>query len=480
MNYGIRPSENVSFCSANICFVVACIPFVVPDLITSISLIVVKLTNRFNWYIVALVSNGFLIAVRIFAVISFCSIRFDLSYSEVQHLGPFLGWSTLVISALGLFIALCILPVVFEVIIWQAYKETRASTYDPEALNSTFQENKRDFTAFSSAILPNAFKIVFAELEVQLTEFRETNNTSGEILELKKGLPVEYYGEDVDDDGNNYDYTTTPFHPQNFPLFTAASPSRLPMSHAVSHDPPVRPGRNVAFVFGIVFGLFVAVVVPILWMNYGIKPSENVSFCSATICFAVACIPFVVPDLITSISLIVVKLTNRFNWYIVALVSNGFLIAVRIFAVISFCSIRFDQSYSKVQHLGPFLGWSALVISALGLFIALCILPVVFEVIIWQACKETRASTYDPEARNSMRMQDCKSECSLESSNYMNAMDVLALPKITHSEKSTQCDFLSNVENQRLISSMAFYPYRLKPNRQNKCVQCSPMVDNAE
>ncbi|KAI1703125.1 hypothetical protein DdX_15060 [Ditylenchus destructor] len=238
--------------------------------------------------------------------------------------------------------------------------------------------------------------------------------------------------------------------------------------------------NNVAFVFGIVFGLFVAVAVPVLWLKFGIKPYDNVSFCSANICFAVACIPFVVPDLITSIALIVVKLTNRFRWYIVALVSNGLLIVVRIFAVISFCSIRFDWLYCKVQDLGPFLGWSALVISALAFLIGLCILPAVFEVIIWQAYKESRTSTYDPEARNSTTMQDCKSECSLESSNYMNAMDVLALPKKTHSEKSTQCDFLSNVENQRLISSMAFYPYRLKPNRQNKCVQCSPMVDNAE
>ncbi|KAI1724009.1 hypothetical protein Ddc_05207 [Ditylenchus destructor] len=58
--------------------------------------------------------------------------------------------------------------------------------------------------AFSSAILPNAFKIVFSELEVQLTEFRETNNTSGEILELKKGLPVDYYGKDVEKDYHNY------------------------------------------------------------------------------------------------------------------------------------------------------------------------------------------------------------------------------------------------------------------------------------
>ncbi|KAI1700537.1 hypothetical protein DdX_16645 [Ditylenchus destructor] len=45
---------------------------------------------------------------------------------------------------------------------------------------------------FSSAVSPNPFKIVFAELDKELTEFKETNNTSGEILELKKGLPAEY------------------------------------------------------------------------------------------------------------------------------------------------------------------------------------------------------------------------------------------------------------------------------------------------
>ncbi|KAI1709732.1 hypothetical protein DdX_11124 [Ditylenchus destructor] len=47
--------------------------------------------------------------------------------------------------------------------------------------------------AFSSAVLPNAFKIGFSQFHSHepLTEFRETNNISGEKLELKKGLPVE-------------------------------------------------------------------------------------------------------------------------------------------------------------------------------------------------------------------------------------------------------------------------------------------------
>ncbi|KAI1692579.1 hypothetical protein Ddc_23531 [Ditylenchus destructor] len=45
--------------------------------------------------------------------------------------------------------------------------------------------------AFSSAVVPNAFKMKFTQ-EMPLTEFRETNKTSGEKLELKKGRPIEY------------------------------------------------------------------------------------------------------------------------------------------------------------------------------------------------------------------------------------------------------------------------------------------------
>ncbi|KAI1698176.1 hypothetical protein Ddc_19270 [Ditylenchus destructor] len=65
------------------------------------------------------------------------------------------------------------------------------------------------FKAFSSAVSPNAFKIVFVQEDDPLTVFLETiktsvpnedpltklqktNKTSGEILELKKGLLVEY------------------------------------------------------------------------------------------------------------------------------------------------------------------------------------------------------------------------------------------------------------------------------------------------
>ncbi|KAI1710438.1 hypothetical protein Ddc_13445 [Ditylenchus destructor] len=52
--------------------------------------------------------------------------------------------------------------------------------------------------AFSSAVSPNAFKIVFANYRKDLTEFRKTNETSGEKLELKKGLPTEYQNEYLD------------------------------------------------------------------------------------------------------------------------------------------------------------------------------------------------------------------------------------------------------------------------------------------
>ncbi|KAI1700776.1 hypothetical protein Ddc_17939 [Ditylenchus destructor] len=46
--------------------------------------------------------------------------------------------------------------------------------------------------AFSSAVSPNAYQIAFVQVDKPLTEFRETNKTSREVLELKKGLPVEY------------------------------------------------------------------------------------------------------------------------------------------------------------------------------------------------------------------------------------------------------------------------------------------------
>ncbi|KAI1694705.1 hypothetical protein Ddc_21880 [Ditylenchus destructor] len=45
---------------------------------------------------------------------------------------------------------------------------------------------------FSSAVSPNAFKIVFVQLDVKLTEFQATNKTSGEKLELKEGFPTEF------------------------------------------------------------------------------------------------------------------------------------------------------------------------------------------------------------------------------------------------------------------------------------------------
>ncbi|KAI1702256.1 hypothetical protein DdX_15595 [Ditylenchus destructor] len=45
--------------------------------------------------------------------------------------------------------------------------------------------------AFSSAILPNTFKLVFVYFDQPLIEFCETNKTSGETLELKRGAPTE-------------------------------------------------------------------------------------------------------------------------------------------------------------------------------------------------------------------------------------------------------------------------------------------------
>ncbi|KAI1698175.1 hypothetical protein Ddc_19269 [Ditylenchus destructor] len=48
---------------------------------------------------------------------------------------------------------------------------------------------------FISGTSPNAFKIVFFEKDEPRTEFRETNKTSAEILELKEGFSVEYKNE---------------------------------------------------------------------------------------------------------------------------------------------------------------------------------------------------------------------------------------------------------------------------------------------
>ncbi|KAI1704611.1 hypothetical protein DdX_14107 [Ditylenchus destructor] len=59
--------------------------------------------------------------------------------------------------------------------------------------------------AFESADLPNAFKVVFEyEFEGQITEFRETNSTSGEKLELKTVIPLECQEVSFD-----YDYYCT-------------------------------------------------------------------------------------------------------------------------------------------------------------------------------------------------------------------------------------------------------------------------------
>ncbi|KAI1711867.1 hypothetical protein DdX_09826 [Ditylenchus destructor] len=53
---------------------------------------------------------------------------------------------------------------------------------------------------FSTAVVPNAFKVVFvrAPCHKLLTEFVKTNKTSGEKLELKQGLPVECRNENYE------------------------------------------------------------------------------------------------------------------------------------------------------------------------------------------------------------------------------------------------------------------------------------------
>ncbi|KAI1697762.1 hypothetical protein Ddc_19543 [Ditylenchus destructor] len=66
---------------------------------------------------------------------------------------------------------------------------------NPESINNVLDYLTK---AFSSAVSPNAFKIVFAQNDEPLTEFRKTNETSGEKLELKKGLPTEYQNENLD------------------------------------------------------------------------------------------------------------------------------------------------------------------------------------------------------------------------------------------------------------------------------------------
>ncbi|KAI1704215.1 hypothetical protein Ddc_16253 [Ditylenchus destructor] len=53
----------------------------------------------------------------------------------------------------------------------------------------------RIFKAFTSATSPNAFKLVLFQSDKRRTEFREINKISGEILELKNGVPVEYKNE---------------------------------------------------------------------------------------------------------------------------------------------------------------------------------------------------------------------------------------------------------------------------------------------
>ncbi|KAI1704209.1 hypothetical protein Ddc_16247 [Ditylenchus destructor] len=61
---------------------------------------------------------------------------------------------------------------------------------------------ERLYKVFSSAVSPNAFKIVFKSIDPDepLTKFQETNKTSGEILQLKEGLSTDFPNEWFDDD----------------------------------------------------------------------------------------------------------------------------------------------------------------------------------------------------------------------------------------------------------------------------------------
>ncbi|KAI1702715.1 hypothetical protein Ddc_16943 [Ditylenchus destructor] len=69
----------------------------------------------------------------------------------------------------------------------------------PNALGASRSKSGRPEQIFSSAVSPNAFKIVFAVDHKPMTEFRKTNETSGEKLELKRGFPTEYQNEDLDE-----------------------------------------------------------------------------------------------------------------------------------------------------------------------------------------------------------------------------------------------------------------------------------------
>ncbi|KAI1697761.1 hypothetical protein Ddc_19542 [Ditylenchus destructor] len=65
----------------------------------------------------------------------------------------------------------------------------------PKSINTVLDHLSKTFT---SAVSPNAFKIVFAQNWKFMTEFKKTNETSAEKLELKEGLPTEYQNKNLD------------------------------------------------------------------------------------------------------------------------------------------------------------------------------------------------------------------------------------------------------------------------------------------
>ncbi|KAI1698916.1 hypothetical protein DdX_17637 [Ditylenchus destructor] len=78
---------------------------------------------------------------------------------------------------------------------WQQFLEQPGVkpvvAFDDLSLRKIDSLLKRLFKTFSSAVSPNPFKIVFSQMGGTLPEFRETNNASSEIFELKEGLPAE-------------------------------------------------------------------------------------------------------------------------------------------------------------------------------------------------------------------------------------------------------------------------------------------------
>ncbi|KAI1695611.1 hypothetical protein DdX_19497 [Ditylenchus destructor] len=120
---------------------------------------------------------------------------------------PFWKNVDIFLNGLSKYFSSAVVPNAFKVVFVRAsyqaplteFSETNKTSGEKlelkKGLPTEYQNEDLDGYAFSSAVLPNAFKVVFIQDDESLTEFRETNKTSGEKLELKKGLPVEYQEE---------------------------------------------------------------------------------------------------------------------------------------------------------------------------------------------------------------------------------------------------------------------------------------------